>query len=533
MMTGDDRAILAATARALLAPAVAKIDQFALLDVYAGGVATETPRTAAIATISAGERVYATADGRSGAEDRFGKPQRTKPFRMKDGSWAGRIVLHDRLGRAPGLRRALDEGEWGRLTIAFPFDDPARFIHCRFANYSTSQLLAHGDQHALMVLGPRGYERVEAGSDRYQDAVAGCKVQVSVYFCLAEWVGQHAEVVFPDGVGAYYRLRFTSRNSLREILAGLRSIGQFTGGKIAGVPFELRIDFREVAGPDGKKRMIPVWTIATRPPETVRLSSGNFAAVMGHALSQGRALMLPAPAEPTIEDAQHEGYTEDLDEVEADGIAVESASDDEIDLIRRGGRCNADYWNRLWHAAVRGSRFQNDDQRAAFLGAYSGGLTRSLTAYLQAANEREAQALVLAVTEQIGRERAEREARGEPPATRPLPVESDAPIRSYEELFPPEDADASAELAEVATIHGAAAPIALPEFDSEAAYTKPQLVDAYNVWSPLLQQLDPSYTPSWAGSGPQRVPFADLDEAVRDVVTRATKLHAEGSGEPA
>lgn len=400
----------------------AAIDAFKLLDVYAGGLSDEAPRVEALATISAGYRA-------KGNGDRPGLPQR---------STDGTIHLHDGTNRAPGLERALAATGKKSLTIAFPFDDPAKFIHCRFMQYSATELLAYGDETHMMVLTTgRGYRRFEAGSDEYARAVAASKVGVSVYFCLAEWGREGPEIVFPDGVGSYYRLRFTSRHSLRSILAGLRSIAQFTQGRIAGVPFDLTIDYREVAGKDGKKRTIPVWTIATKPPHGLRLTSRNFGDVMAMALEQGAALMLPAPAEPTFEDALTIPPDDDLDEAIVEGVVVGEPSDRELVLIQRGGRCDEVRWRAMFFSAVRGTELDGDESpaRAAWLRTYTNGRTDSLSDFLHWATEREAQAMVVAASDELNRRRVERDARNEPP-----PVRATArPKRTFEELFGPEE----------------------------------------------------------------------------------------------
>ena len=380
------------------------IDSFRVLDVYAGGVSDEAPRVEAIATISAGYR--ARGDG-----NRPGNPQR---------STDGTIFLHDATGRAPGLARALEQTGKKRLTIAFPFDDPAKFIHCRFMRYSATELQAFGDETHLMILVPgKGYERHEAGSAHYQDVLPGCKVSVSVYFCLAEWGPDGPEIVFPDGVGAYYRLRFTSRHSLRSILAGLRSIGQFTQGRIAGVPFDLAIDYREVADATGKKRTIPVWTIATKPPGGKRLTSRNFSETMAYALDQGAALMLPAPTPPILEDALAEPPYDDLDEMIVEGVIVEP-SDREIALIQRGGRCNEAHWRAMFFSAVRNTEFDGDESpaRAGWLREYTKGRTDSLACALHWSTEKEAQALVVAANDELKLRQTERADRGETPPAR-------------------------------------------------------------------------------------------------------------------
>jgi hypothetical protein len=406
----------------------AAIDAFKILDVYAGGVSREAPRVEALATISAGYRGPARGD-------RLGLPQR---------STDGTIILHDGANRAPGLARALERADGKLLTIAFPFDDPAKFIHCRFMEYSATELLAFGDEAHLMVLDPgRGYRRVGAGTPEYDERMKSSKIKVgvSVYFCLAEWGRDGPEIVFPDGVGAFYRLRFTSRHSLRSILAGLRAIAQFTQGRIAGVPFDLAIDYREVAGADGKKRRIPVWSIATRPPGGRRLTSRNFNEVMTMALEQGAALMLalPAPPEPTLEEALAEGPDDDLDDAIIDGVVVGEPSDREVELIQRGGRCNEASWRAMFFSAVRSSEFDGDESpaRAAWMREYTHGRTESLADFLHWATEREAQAMVVAASDELNRRRAERDARGEPSPQRG--PGGPRPARTYDELFAEDD----------------------------------------------------------------------------------------------
>jgi len=406
------------------------IDSFAVLDIYAGGIAHEAPRVESLATISAGYR--GKSDG-----NRPGSPQRSRD---------GTIYLHDATGRAPGLKRALDQSGGKRLTISFPFDDPSRFIHCRFMSYTATELQAFGDEHYLMVLVPgRGYQRVDAGSSEYEDWLKRCKVSVSVYFVLAEWGPDGPEIVFPDGVGAYYRLRFTSRHSLRSILAGLRSIGQFTQGRIAGVPFDLAIDYREAADATGKKRTIPVWSLASKPPGGRRLTSRNFNDVMTLALEQGAALMLPMPTPPTLQDALAELPDEDLDESIIDGVVVGDVSDRELELIQRGGRCNAEHWRGLFFSAVRGTEFDGDESpaRAAWLREYTKGRTDSLAEYLHWSTEREAQAMVVAASDELNRRREARDARGESPPTRPSPAPNGKARRSYQDLWPDDDAPLS------------------------------------------------------------------------------------------
>lgn len=496
----------------------AAIDSFKLLDIYAGGVSDEAPRVESLATISAGYRAASRGE-------RPGLPQR---------STDGTIYLHDGTGRAPGLARALEQNGKKRLTIAFPFDDPARFIHCRFMAYSATELLAFGDETHLLVLIPgRGYSRVDAGTKDYDAWLAKCKVSVSVYFCLAEWGADGPEIVFPDGVGAYYRLRFTSRHSLRSILAGLRSIGQFTQGRIAGVPFDLAIDYREVADATGKKRTIPVWSIATKPPGGKRLTSRNFSETMSYALDQGAALMLPAPTPPTLEDALSEPPYEDLDETIVEGVIVEP-SDRDIDLIARGGRCNEGTWRAMFFSAVRGTEFDGDESpsRAAWLREYTRGHYTSLSEFLHWATEAEAQRMVVAANDELARRRVARDERGEAPPARTTPK----PKRSFEELFPDEDAPKPAtppvrpspptqEVRAAAAMTGApSTPLVLPnEPDWQHANERPAMLAAWAAWTAVMKRLDSSYEIP----DPETLSNPRLVEALRGVVGYANDIYAQ------
>lgn len=485
----------------------ALIDTFKILDIYAGGISEEAPRVEALATISAGYR--AKGDG-----TRPGNPQRSKN---------GEIYLHDATGRATGLKRALEQARYKKLTIAFPFNDPAQFIHCRFMGYTASELLAFGDETHLMVLIPgRGYQRVEAGTADYESWLKKCKVSVSVYFVLADWGDDGPEIVFPDGVGAYYRLRFTSRHSLRSILAGLRSIGQFTQGRIAGVPFDLSIDFREVAGSDGKKRTIPVWALASKPPAGHRLTSRNFGDVMGMALEQGAALMLPAPAEPTLEEALAEVPDEDLDETVIDGVVVGEVSDREIALIQRGGRCNEATWRAMFFSSVRGSEFDGGESpaRAGWIAEYTKGQTDSLSELLHWATEREAQAFVVATDEELKRRMLSRQASGQPAPARTMAK----PKRSYADLFSDDDRPRSTAPAPEVDPEPteASAPLVLPtEPDWDRGDDRPLMLVSWNDWAAVTRRLDPSYEIP----DPSRLSNPRLVDVLRGLVGYARSVH--------
>lgn len=144
---------------------------FRMLDTYSeDGIAHEDTRIEALATISAGTRTMVN-----------GKPG--LPTATKDGT----IYLHDQEGRAPGLAQALAATDYKRLTIAFPWDDPAAFICQHFARHSASALEVWGDEKSLTEI--KGSDRIihQAGTPEYKALLKTCKVQVSVYFHLATW----------------------------------------------------------------------------------------------------------------------------------------------------------------------------------------------------------------------------------------------------------------------------------------------------------------------------------------------------------
>lgn len=357
------------------------------LDPYAGGLSPELPRVDALAVISCGYRAE------KGEGNRPGLPKASRPTDDRQ------IHLHDALNRAPGLAMAISAGKHRQLTIAFPLDDPRQFIIQRFTRYSASRLEAYGDESAITWIHPAAdgkeprHQRFVAGTDEYTRLVKTCKADTRIYFCLADWTDSGPEVIFPDGLGVY-AIRTTSRHSVRSILGALAYTARFTHGKIAGLPFLLSVDHREVAGPDGSKRTVPVWTITTKPPEGARLSSRTFRDIATSALREGASLMLPAPDAGTWEDA------------EADGPPpVDEPSDQELAQLQRGGLCDYEHWTKTWHALARGSAWDNDASRASFIEAYTDGATGSLSQFLRGASEDEAAALIASLGEAVSKAR--------------------------------------------------------------------------------------------------------------------------------
>jgi len=110
---------------------------FESLDVYAGGIKTETPRVDALATISAGTKKKAVKNGK----------EIWYPVVSRDGT----IHLHDPEGRAPKLAEMLRKDP-KLLTITFAFDNPQQFIMQRFVRYSASRLEVYGDHKILCAI---------------------------------------------------------------------------------------------------------------------------------------------------------------------------------------------------------------------------------------------------------------------------------------------------------------------------------------------------------------------------------------------
>jgi hypothetical protein len=493
-----------------------------MLDIFAGGLSDEAPRLDALATISAGDRGPAREDNKPGL-----------PRRSMDGT----IKLHDATGRAPGLRAALERTQYTALTVAFPWDDPALFIQQRFVRYSTSALEVYGDHRELRVLDGQTQRTVAAGSEEYRRLLDTCAVSVSVYFMLAEWEPQPA-VVMPDGLG-FYRLRFTSRNSLRSILNGLRAVGRFTGGRVAGVPFELRIDYRETTDRTQKRRTIPVWVLVMRPPSTVKLASHNWAGVVRGALSQGEAFKeLPPPSEETLALAEWEGPEADLDEPPQ----LAAPSDAEIAAIAAGGTCDAAHWKKRWGAVVDGTRFDYAEERRKFLLHFTNGRHASLKEFLAVATEGDAEALILEVSAEIQADRSELGAEGD----EPLEAEY-TEVEVYDGDIPEEYADppdeTAAALAEPPPHQASAdAPAAHPETEpaeraglrpvsgqvADAAPAKRHSQKALNAFFAQVNPLRPRPTPADIHRilGVEHIQeVADLDAALQAIFEAWRREH--------
>ena len=354
-----------------------------LLDIYAeNGIAEAQVRVDALATISAGRK---------------GKGDRGLPERSMDGT----IYLHDQGRRAPGLEAILKESP-KNLTIALPFDELTRCIQQRFTRYTASRLEVYGDARELIeiVEVKKGdFERRvhKVGSEPFKALLETCKVSTSVYFTMARWIGDkgESEVYMPDGLGLY-RLKFTSRNSLRGLAGNLELVKSFTGGSVAGVPLDLQIIYIEVADGTSQKRTIPVWTLRMNPP--FELSARTMRPALQAAIDSANNLHLPAPAQEDLGSAV----------LDADFALINEDEPSERDLkqLRTGIRFETLTAN--FFALVKGSPLEDADEREAWLLSITKGQENSLREIFENAEEPEVTAAWIMEQAQVELRRIER-----------------------------------------------------------------------------------------------------------------------------
>lgn len=401
-----------------------------LLKPYAHGVSQERPRMDALATISAGFKGE--------------KNGRSFPVVSRDGT----IQISDPSGRAPGLAAELKRRGGKSLTIAVVSNDPGEVLQQGFAYRSATRLMAHGNHESVTVINVReeqdetgkAVQVVErrshaAGTPTYRAAVEKCKVESNFYFVLARWDEQgNPKLVFPDGLG-FYRLRFTSLNSAENIRSQLAYIASLpiTGGRVAGIPLELAIDYREVSGPDGSRRRVPVWTLVLRPPSTIELDVAATTRILERGMAQAEGLALPMPRLETFEDAEVEGPGIDLDQAVIEGEA-RTVSPDEVRHLRDGGKADPDWLIRQYFAGAGRTSLRDDEGRERFLLAFTGGKTGSLAEFAATATRRQSEDLLKALADAVGEEIAARQAE---PVTAVQPTAG----RGYHELFGADDDD--------------------------------------------------------------------------------------------
>jgi hypothetical protein len=97
-------------------------------------------------------------------------------------------------------------------------------------------------------------------------------------------------------IGGVYQIDTSSINSIIDIQSGIAYAKEILGGRVAMVPFTLRLSPREVTTPDGKKKVIHTMSIALASFGTMRDLRGKLDEVrsMAQGIPAGR-LALPAP----------------------------------------------------------------------------------------------------------------------------------------------------------------------------------------------------------------------------------------------
>jgi hypothetical protein len=163
-------------------------------------------------------------------------------------------------------------------------------------------------------------------------------------------------------------------------------LSDLTGGRLAGLPLRLSLDWREVADPTGTTRAIGVWSLRFMPPQTIELEPRTWRQLAGDALAEGEAMRLPVPTVETVEDAVNMPPEVDLDTPSRSALAE----------LKEGPRCDARFYQQMWFARVKDSPLDHDEARAIFLNTFTEGAYDSLTTFLQQATEGEAAALLAA-----------------------------------------------------------------------------------------------------------------------------------------
>lgn len=368
-------------------------------------VAPATARLDWIGSVSAG---YKKKETRNGKEIEY-------PVVSRDGTI---YMSEDDQRTAPGLAAALAARGGKSLGIAFTTHNLEEIVLQRLVAYTAGSVRVFGDENALtevtLNVGPNGkdapatFTKYPIGSEDYARCLALCKAETHVLFILVEWVDGVMKYAFPDGWPNRYSIRFTGRHSARAIIGKLESILDGTQGRLAGLPFELKLDYRDVLGGDGKRHRIPVWALNFDPPGEVKLSFEQLRNFTAMSLDRGRQLRaLPAP-KYEIEQALLEAP------IDAEDVSL---SDDAVNAIVNDPPCDEAHYRAAFFAAVRGSQLAADDDRADLVGEFTHKhfedapvrWTESLADFLQGnageqippATESEASALIAFVAERV------------------------------------------------------------------------------------------------------------------------------------
>lgn len=423
------------------------------------GVSTVEPRPEWLATISAGYKKKVTSkDGKT-----FEIPvvERDGIIHIQDG---------DEL-KAPGLARALEEGGGKKLTIAFTADpiirsdgfvDVSPLIVQRLVKYSRTSLEVFGDATKLTEVKTRktGTDTAEAifsthyvGSKEYAALVKTCKPETSVLFVLVRGVSEdRPRMYWPDTFGCY-RIRFTGRNSGRSIVGKIIETLPFTGGHVLGIPFELTLGTRNVAGNDPKlgwaRHDIPIWQIGMALPPGADMDPRLFRKVVDRSISEGQILRsLPAPT-----------YTVEHALLEAPRVVDDEEAPEEPDvkalegLMSNDPPCDPATYRGSWHSGVKDDALlSTEDGRHAFVKRFTAELwkdqpekqTESLERFLSIARESEASKLIAKMSEVLGQLSAQRMAKRNQAGTKAAappsgPAVAPPPTKPAEPTPPPSD----------------------------------------------------------------------------------------------
>jgi hypothetical protein len=408
------------------------MDDFRPLDKYAGGEADDDYGVPWIATISAGYMQTTDKDGKT-----LERPY-PKASRPGDREWI-HMTQEDKL-LAPGLWSAVEAGNYRYLDVAVADNNPRAFLLQHFEKRSSTRLEMYGDARAITVIEaekrterghdvwvPKGRRVVEAARDpeEYRELVLQCNNSVSFLFTLARWETDPEQPgrwrprqYWPasDGLGVY-RLRFTSRNSLRSLIQSLRQVSRMTGGRFKGLPLRLFPHFRDAADPAGVSREIVYWNLRFMPPQDLELTPALWADLATDALQQGAMLDLPK-ADFVMGETE---FDEDIRRLPA-------PSQHALTALSSSPPCDARFYQQAWFARVKDSDLASESARAEFLWAFTADKpniqrTDSLTAFLERASEDEAAALIAAAGVHVGRQTMHQRA------------------KRYEEIFGSDDDD--------------------------------------------------------------------------------------------
>lgn len=101
--------------------------------------------------------------------------------------------------------------------------------------------------------------------------------------------------------------------------------------------------------------------------------------------------------------ALRKGFPQELSGLYSKEEMAQADNDDGpiIDIPPRPVLCDAEHFNRAWHATVKGTRFEDEETRHKFLSWYTKGSCSSLVDFLQGAAEGEATDLIGSIKNRI------------------------------------------------------------------------------------------------------------------------------------